>query len=214
MKKIISLWSMTMMLLLGAFVFTACGDDDDDDSSTKTTKDNGTANGGGQQASTIPWGYYATEYETDGQKFYGNLDLLLYYRVRDTKARGDYNALSGYNFIKDYEGYAQGLGCYVFTRNGKTYSVSLWNTVSRSKSDDTYDSRTYDYPGGSVTVYYDIAAIDDDLTEITANSSITYKDGYLIGLNGDHQYKRLNFTKHLAWLDEWAYDLADRLEQN
>ncbi|UKK48404.1 hypothetical protein L6475_00100 [Prevotella sp. E9-3] len=209
MKKLLSLWSMTVLLLFGAIAVTSCGGDDDDDFSDK--KDDKEKTVDDDPTKAIPAGYYAFEYEADGKKLYGNLDLELYINTRDAAAAGD----TGYfteELFKKYEGYPDALGAYVYVKNGKRYISILWEDITKNETERTYTSRTYSYPGGSVTVYYNIFDVDN-LEPINSNSGYSYSNGYLdcTHNNSTTRYKLLSYNKKFDWIEEYCSKEVDKL---
>lgn len=210
MKKLLSLWSMTVLLLFGAIAVTSCGGDDDDDFSDK--KDDKEKSIDDDPTKAISAGYYAFEYEVDGKKLYGNLDLELYYDTRDAAAAGD----TGYFTEKLFkEHYSDALGAYIYVKNGKRYVMTLWENITQMKTDYTYNSRTYSYPGGELTVYFNISSVDADRLElITSSSGYTYSNGYLDykdNYNKTTRYKRLDFNKKFDWIEEYCSKEVDKL---
>lgn len=213
MKKIFTYLSMFLMLLFGVVCLTACGGDDDNDSD----EGKGTSQNEGKvdpnKDTTAPWGYYATIYHIDNKTVYGNVDYELYLQIRDANARGDVAAFTSYAFLKEYEGYEHYMGYYLYVKNNKKYLIPLWNNVNRDKTENTYDSRTYQYSGGSVTFYLNISSVDDDdLIPYSNLKKVSYKDNVLT-IDGS-EYQKVNFTQHIQWIDEWCSEMIDKLEES
>jgi hypothetical protein len=212
MKKLLSLWSMTVLLLFGAIAVTSCGDDDDDDN-ISDQKENQNHSDDNDPIKAIPAGYYGLEYEIDGNKVYGNIGVLLFKATRDAEARGDRNYLTSGGLFNKYGGRSDYLGLYVYVKNGKRYVMSLYNEISNTNSDLTYLTKTYTCLGSKSTVYFNIAKIDtDDFALITSDSGYSYNNGYLN--YQENKYKRFDFDKKIDWIEEICSEEVDKLNGN
>ena len=207
MKKILLFCSMSLMLFFGSVAFTSCGDDGDG-------SDDPIVDEGAKPADpimSIPTGYYALEYECDGKKLYGGVDYSLYTSTRDAAAAGDVGFFTN-EIFKKYEGYAQHLGLYVFLYKGNRYLAPITHMMRRSMTNETYDSRTYNYPGGSVTVYLELVGLTlDEVDLLTPELGYSYSDGFLI-YGSSSRYKRLDYAKRIDWIDESCIKLIEKNE--
>lgn len=217
MKKCFSFLSITLILLCVVVTFVACGGDDDNGEDDNKTQPESIA--GGSSKNQVPWGYYAAVYEWD-KTYYGNVDASFCKNFEDAIAADDtYMIETG--IFQDPSITHGHLGYYIYVENGVSYLVDLWSCASKVRGDvnteynSTYDTRTFtDRKGNKITVYFNITGIDphsfkrlDDVT------NVSYKNGYLTLGNSQYKYKRLSFTEHLPWLDEWCHSCVYKLQQ-
>lgn len=218
MKKCFSFLSITLILLCVVVTFVACGGDDDNGEDDNKTQPESIA--GGSSKNQVPWGYYATVYEWDDKTYYGNVDASFCKNFEDAIAFDDtYMIETG--IFQDSSITHGHLGYYIYVENGVSYLVDLWSCASKVRGDvnteynSTYDTRTFtDRKGNKITVYFNITGIDpDSFKRLDDVTNVSYKNGYLTLGNSQYKYKRLSFTEHLPWLDEWCHSCVYKLQQ-
>ena len=136
MKKQSILWSMTMMLLFGAFSFTSCGSDDDEDVSPVTPVTPVTTE------DVVPSGFYEVQYNGKGA-----IDYKVDQYIQSAINRGDYNYISSGYYVNDIQNKAPNIyfGIYVYKSK---YMIDIFAGITGTKTSRAYYQKTISYPGG------------------------------------------------------------------
>jgi hypothetical protein len=193
MKKQSILWSMTMMLLFGAFSFTSCGSDDDEDVSPVTPVTPATTE------NTVPSGFYEIQYNDKGA-----VDYIVDQYIQGAIDRGNYAYIADGNYITQIQRNDPNIPFGIYVYQSK-YAIEIFACVTATRTDNTYYKRTISYPGGETTCYYEFTTLDYNL-HILSSKDVTYKDGILT-INGS-TYKRLSGVKAPEWVTDACKELA------